>query len=387
VSKDSLRRLRRVTTSGRYFPEIDGLRFIAIFSVICFHLYAQTRKVSSQLPPFLDIIVSHGDRGVRLFFSISGFILALPFSAQFNGTSRKISLRQYFLRRLSRLEPPYLLCLLATSAMILTYKHERFGDLLPHLLASSVYLHNVIYGMISTVNPVSWSLEVEIQFYCAMPTLAFIFALRPHWLRRCALLLAICAVGLLDLSLTSHRLQNSLVNYLPCFLAGMLLADVYEVSWSEIPAGRIWDCIAIPLWVLIFVLPEWCLGFFIPFLLALASLASLKSRYLSRFLRNTMVTVLGGACYSIYLVHFLILGFVFHATQGLAVTFSPATYYIVQASLLVPISVLCGMVYYVLIEQPCMYPDWPMRLWIVITNLVQRERPAPQVRASKSRAE
>ena len=107
-----LRSLRRITTSGQYFPEIDGLRFVAIFSVVFFHVYAQTRK-EAPLPPVLDTFISHGDRGVRLFFAISGFILALPFCAQFHGAHRKVDLRRYFLRRLTRLEPPYLLSLVA----------------------------------------------------------------------------------------------------------------------------------------------------------------------------------------------------------------------------------------------------------------------------------
>jgi peptidoglycan/LPS O-acetylase OafA/YrhL len=364
-----LARLRRVTTSGRYLPEIDGLRFVAIFSVIFFHVYSQTRKMA-PLPPLLDTFISHGDRGVLLFFVISGFILALPFCAQYQGDQREVDLKRYFLRRLTRLEPPYLLCLVAALVMELTFKHRSFLPLLPHLLASAFYLHNLVYGTLSVINPVAWSLEVEVQFYCALPLLVWVFALRPHWLRWSVIGLAIYAIGMLDLTLASGRLQSSLVNYFPYFLAGILLADFYTIMWAKIPAGWWWDFVAVPLWVAIFYAPQWCLGYVIPVLILLAYLASLKGPYLSRFLRNPLVTVLGGACYSIYLIHFLIIGFAFHATRHLASTTSPTVYYFVQTLSLIPACVLCGMIYYIFVEQPCMYPDWPWRLQSTLAPLL-----------------
>jgi peptidoglycan/LPS O-acetylase OafA/YrhL len=82
-----LKRLRRVTVSTAYLPEIDGLRFIAIAAVIFCHLsedlvhrhglqvHAPTRWVSEVLDEF--------GRGVQLFFAISGFILALPYSRRY----------------------------------------------------------------------------------------------------------------------------------------------------------------------------------------------------------------------------------------------------------------------------------------------------------------
>ncbi len=36
-----LSRLHRITSSGKYIPEIDGLRFVAILSVVLFHVQGQ----------------------------------------------------------------------------------------------------------------------------------------------------------------------------------------------------------------------------------------------------------------------------------------------------------------------------------------------------------
>ena len=53
-----------------------------------------------------------GFRGVELFFVISGFILGLPFAAHYLKGAAPVSLRKYYLRRLTRLEPPYIVALL-----------------------------------------------------------------------------------------------------------------------------------------------------------------------------------------------------------------------------------------------------------------------------------
>ena len=78
--------LRRITTSVAYLPEIDGIRFLAIFSVILFHVVtyiaerspAEHRAALSSSLAFW--IANHLSFGVQAFFVLSGFVLALPFS-------------------------------------------------------------------------------------------------------------------------------------------------------------------------------------------------------------------------------------------------------------------------------------------------------------------
>ena len=66
-------------------PEIDGLRFVAIMSVVAFHVLAFLRDQDPMFraphaPGTLERIAATGYFGVELFFVISGFILALPFA-------------------------------------------------------------------------------------------------------------------------------------------------------------------------------------------------------------------------------------------------------------------------------------------------------------------
>ena len=193
-----LRSLRRVTTSGRYIPEIDGLRFVAILSVILYHVTVQL-GIPAAGSYWLWYLISHGARGVELFFLISGFILGLPFATHLLTAGRPVRLRDYFLRRVTRLEPPYILAILVRIPLLILIMHKPFHFVLTHGLASLFYLHSLIFGAASAVNPPAWSLEVEIQFYCLAPILAWsYFRLRPKSLRRLLGLTFILLCGLLQ---------------------------------------------------------------------------------------------------------------------------------------------------------------------------------------------
>ncbi len=103
-----LRRLLRVTTSGRIIPEIDGLRFLAISSVVLFHIYDSWRVrsgiayVNHPAVSLLNHFLSLGWMGVDLFFILSGFILGLPFARAYilkEDSAPPIS--RFYLRRLT----------------------------------------------------------------------------------------------------------------------------------------------------------------------------------------------------------------------------------------------------------------------------------------------
>ena len=200
--------LRRITTSDRYIAEIDGLRFIAILGVVLYHVPIQfmlhDRSGSSFWPGFWGVI-SNGQRGVELFFVISGFILSMPFAMHLLLGERPVRLKAYFLRRVTRLEPPYILAILIRLPLLVFLMHKPLHDVLIHGALTLAYLHSLAFGTPSMVNPPAWSLEVEIQFYCLAPLLAWsYFSLRPMWLRRVLGMVFVLAAGLLQMVYVAH---------------------------------------------------------------------------------------------------------------------------------------------------------------------------------------
>src|SRR5215212_8573016 len=111
------KKFRRITYSTSYLPEIDGLRFLAIFSVVVImHTshYINATFYGNQLikGSYWRNFMGEGGNGVPLFFVISGFILSLPFAKWRLNGEKKIRLKNYYLRRVTRLEPPYIIVLL-----------------------------------------------------------------------------------------------------------------------------------------------------------------------------------------------------------------------------------------------------------------------------------
>ncbi|MDR3506741.1 MAG: acyltransferase [Caulobacteraceae bacterium] len=170
--RDLPTRLRRVAASDTYLPQIDGLRLIAIIPVLFWHgtlrgdRAIDPRHHLTALESLLSAWRLHGHAGVGIFFFLSGFIIAYPFLA---GRPPKIS--SFYLRRLTRLEPPYFICMIVYGAILFASHHPGAskGSLLNHLLASLTYTHGLIYLDSSSIYPPAWSLEIEIQFYLLSP--------------------------------------------------------------------------------------------------------------------------------------------------------------------------------------------------------------------------
>ena len=183
-----LRRLfqRQTGPERTFIPEVDGFRFIAIVSVVLFHMYGQIlRYYATRFPAVPSLMFHNGDRGVRLFFVISGFILSLPFARHYLHGKPAVSVRQYLLRRVTRLEPPYIASLLLQAVLIVLVLHQQMAGVAVHLLASIGYCHNLVFGHMSTISGVAWSLEVEVQFYLLVPFLTSIFAIRSCHMATC----------------------------------------------------------------------------------------------------------------------------------------------------------------------------------------------------------
>src|ERR1700730_2481787 len=110
--------LRRSTSHSEFIPVIDGLRFLAILPVVLHHLcerairIAEDRHLVTASDYALINLFPTGYLGVELFFVISGLIISYPFiSAHFRGQLYP-SVRKFYLRRVTRLEPPYFLVMI-----------------------------------------------------------------------------------------------------------------------------------------------------------------------------------------------------------------------------------------------------------------------------------
>lgn len=152
-------------SAKNYRPDIDGLRALAVLSVIAFHAF----------PEWL----AGGFIGVDIFFVISGFLIANLILSGLNQTDFRLS--AFYASRVRRLFPALILVLLSCQAFgwfaLLSDEYTRLGK---HVSASGIFVANwVLWGesgyfdFAAESKPLLhlWSLGIEAQYYVFWPVL------------------------------------------------------------------------------------------------------------------------------------------------------------------------------------------------------------------------
>ncbi len=374
--------LQRSTQSTSFIPEIDGLRFFAIITVVFFHLNtAYSRQIGMD---DLAISVMGGkdniwapawwiirlDLGVKVFFAISGFVLALPFLKYYLQLGKKVAIGDYFYRRLTRLEPPFVVTLLFFSLVHYVVFDTSIGELQPHFWAGLVYAHVLLFGAPSPINPVTWSLETEAQFYMLVPAFfALLFAIRNVYIRYVFLLLVFLA-SIWFRSITFNvypHVSSTILAYFSNFLMGILFAWFFLLNRSFFESKKIgWDILGVASVFLLFLVYKPQNNFLNNVWFNMATLglflAAFKGRLFNRFFSWTPVYLIGGMCYTIYLLHYAFFHLIVKFTGGWSLGINYFTDFLLQALVVIPVILGISVLFYVLIEKPCMDKNWPQKL-------------------------
>ncbi len=183
---------------------LDGVRGLAIFFVISFHITAsltQGKLLDWHSSPLAMSILTAGGTGVTLFFVLSGFLLFMPYAKALLFESRWPLARTFYLRRVMRIWPGYYISLLI---LILVMQPDLF---LPHNWASlGLFLSFFMDSSRLTfrqLNGPYWTLAVEWQFYMILPLLMLgVLVLVKRVLRASRLrAVTICLLGIIVLGL------------------------------------------------------------------------------------------------------------------------------------------------------------------------------------------
>ncbi len=158
---------RSKTTPGEpRFAELDGLRALAVVSVILFHC-----EVSGLL--------SAGFFGVDIFFMISGFIITAKLMDEFREKG-DFRFSTFYFRRLKRLLPPVVGLIVLAAATVPTAggAFDQFRSDVPAALAYvsnwwQIWHEQSYFDTTPLVLKHLWSLAVEEQFYFVWPLLAW----------------------------------------------------------------------------------------------------------------------------------------------------------------------------------------------------------------------
>ncbi len=157
--------------STPYRADIDGLRAIAVLSVVIFHAF----------PTFLQ----GGFVGVDIFFVISGFLITSIILKQ--ATLNTFSLSHFYANRIRRIFPALLLVLIFSLVLgWFSLTADEYKQLGFHAAGGALFIDNFVFWRESGYfdNPAEtkpllhlWSLAIEEQFYLAWP-LVLLFLLK-----------------------------------------------------------------------------------------------------------------------------------------------------------------------------------------------------------------
>jgi peptidoglycan/LPS O-acetylase OafA/YrhL len=167
-----VRPLRRVTPRF-YHPELDCLRFLAFFGVFWFHtLPPESTYYANRhfpLPALWASLSRSGSFGVDLFFLLSAFLITELLLREKEQTGA-VHLRWFYLRRILRIWPLYLLGVLIASLLPIIYRDQVFPlkYLIAFLLLSGNWIISFAGFPLSAMNPL-WSVSFEEQFYLLWP--------------------------------------------------------------------------------------------------------------------------------------------------------------------------------------------------------------------------
>lgn len=208
---------------------LDGLRGIAAMSVVLFHVYLYGRPGRATSP--WEAIPMRLSVGLLLFFVLSGFLLYRSFERAARAQRRKVDISRYARRRAARILPAYYVCLIV-SYPLLRVAEPLDGVRLPppdSLWMFAVMAQNFSLDTLLKLNPVTWTLVVEVCFYVLLPLLglwAFEVA-RGRRRPQVAMALALVAIGLVwsgavHAAGLSQIYTKALPAFLPYFGLGIL---------------------------------------------------------------------------------------------------------------------------------------------------------------------
>jgi peptidoglycan/LPS O-acetylase OafA/YrhL len=186
-----------------YRPELDGLRAIAVISVLLCHLGTTT--------------FAGGYVGVDVFFVLSGFLISRIIADELRGGT--FSVMKFYERRIRRIVPALVfVCACCTVAALLILLPNELKSYAHSLAAAALSVSNIwfshqasYFAPAAATQPLlhTWSLGIEEQFYVVFPVLfAAVFKFAPQWLP--ALIWSSLAASLaLSISLTGSDPESS----------------------------------------------------------------------------------------------------------------------------------------------------------------------------------
>ena len=345
-------------SSIKYRPEIDGLRAIAVISVIIYHLN------ENWLPG--------GFLGVDIFFVISGFLITGIIITEIQQNS--FSFKQFYTRRIKRIYPAFITVMALVSFIASAiFIYNDFNKLRKTIELAIALLSNFYLGLTqgyfdlsANENPALhiWSLAVEEQYYLIFPLILILAykkfrEIKVLFIITLILFFILLSTSFIPTSFYKEVLHQPNIYYLsnlrfPELLVGSLLA-IYHCSNKIQLSTQVSNILAILSTLLLF----YCLFImnndiaFIPgitlilpcIFTALIIHNTSQNNIIKLCLSNKAIVFIGKISYSLYLYHWIFIALAYYITGEKQINNQPI-------AIVTVLTIIFSVLSYYLIEQP-----------------------------------
>ncbi len=183
-----------IKNSNKRIQPLDGLRAIAVLSVILSHVH-----MHSGYPPYnvtlgnttinlMRIVFPFLGRGVDLFFVISGFCMYMTWERRYSSITIQ-NYKRYIFRRWCQITASIYVCIIISSVFAIFYSHKAvtLSIISKHFIFTHLWPQSN-----NIISPPFWSIATEWQFYSLLPFLILLlrkFFWTSFW---CTILLLLC---------------------------------------------------------------------------------------------------------------------------------------------------------------------------------------------------
>ena len=343
-------------SSIKYRPEIDGLRAIAVISVIIYHLN------ENWLPG--------GFLGVDIFFVISGFLITGIIITEIQQNS--FSFKQFYTRRIKRIYPAFITVMALVSFIASAiFIYNDFNKLRKTIELAIAFLSNFYLGLTqgyfdlsANENPALhiWSLAVEEQYYLIFPLILILAykkfrEIKVLFIITLILFFILLSTSFIPASFYKEVLHQPNIYYLsnlrfPELLVGSLLAIYHNLSASKQASNVIAILSTLLLFSCLFLMNNNIA--FIPgvtlilpcIFTALIIHTTSQNNIIKLCLSNQAIVFIGKISYSLYLYHWIFIALAYYITgekqinnQSIAIVtvltiiFSALSYYLIEQTI------------------------------------------------------
>jgi peptidoglycan/LPS O-acetylase OafA/YrhL len=176
-----------------YLRNLDSIRFIAALIVFMQHGFSGCYKFLPGQGGFLMKVLSvfsTGGTGVSIFFVLSGFLITYLLISEYEVTG-KVSLRNFYIRRMLRIWPLYFAVVIFTFGIypllksLIDVNNPLASRFIYHLTFLSnfdlIHINRCCHGSQALSQDITWSVSIEEQFYAFWP-LIFVFMPKRTWI-------------------------------------------------------------------------------------------------------------------------------------------------------------------------------------------------------------